>query len=111
MSQEQLALDAGMERSYVSDVERGTRLKRLERVNAKREAILSSYAPRQRDFLDFVLSQYVQVGESEPDSDKPPDLLQLKYGSPADAVSALGSVADIRSTFRGFQSGLYRADD
>ncbi len=25
MSQEQLALDAGMERSYVSDLERGTR--------------------------------------------------------------------------------------
>lgn len=86
-------------------------LKRAERADTRREAILSRYDPRQRDFLDFVLSQYVEVGESELDSDKLPELLQLKYGSPADAVNALGSVADIRSTFRGFQSGLYEGGD
>jgi type I restriction enzyme R subunit len=82
-------------------------LKRSERADARRESILSRYDPRQRDFLDFVLSQYVQVGESELDGDKLPELLQLKYGSPADAVRALGNVAEIRATFRGFQSGLY----
>lgn len=67
--------------------------------------------PRQQAFLDFVLSQYVAVGESELDGDKLPELLQLKYGTPADAVRALGSVADIRSTFRGFQRGLYDSPD
>jgi type I restriction enzyme R subunit len=82
-------------------------LRRADRADARRGIILSRYAPRQRDFLDFVLSQYVEVGESELDSDKLPELLQLKYGAPADAVRALGSVAEIRTTFRGFQTGLY----
>jgi type I restriction enzyme R subunit len=86
-------------------------LKRAERVEANRGVILSQCEPRQREFLDFVLSQYVQVGESELDTDKLPELLQLKYGSPADAVGALGSVAEIRSTFRGFQVGLYKRND
>jgi len=86
-------------------------LKRAERADAHRDAILSRYDPRQREFLEFVLSQYVQVGESELDSDKLPELLQLKYGSPGDAVSRLGTVAEIRSTFRGFQRGLYDAKD
>jgi len=82
-------------------------LKRAERAEARRELILSRYNPKQRDFIDFVLGQYVQVGESELDGDKLPELLQLKYGSAADAVQALGSVGDIRATFRGFQQGLY----
>jgi type I restriction enzyme R subunit len=82
-------------------------LRRVERVDARRGAIIARYDPRQRDFLDFVLSQYVEVGESELDSDKLPELLQLKYGSPGDAIKALGSVSDIRATFRGFQSSLY----
>lgn len=82
-------------------------LRRAERVDARRGAIIARYDPRQRDFLDFVLSQYVEVGESELDSDKLPELLQLRYGSPGDAIKALGSVSDIRATFRGFQSSLY----
>ena len=82
-------------------------LRRAERVESNRDAILSQCEPRQREFLDFVLSQYVEVGESELDSDKLPELLQLKYGSPADAIRALGSVAEIRSTFHDFQAGLY----
>ena len=86
-------------------------LKRAERAETRRNSILSRYDPRQRDFLDFVLFQYVEVGESELDSDKLPELLHLKYGSPADAINALGSAADIRSTFRGFQSGLYELGD
>lgn len=82
-------------------------LKRAERAKARRESILSPYNPKQRDFIDFVLGQYVEVGESELDGDKLPELLQLKYGSAADAMQALGTVGDIRATFRGFQQGLY----
>jgi type I restriction enzyme R subunit len=82
-------------------------LKRVERADNRRDAILSHYQPRQREFLEFVLGQYVAVGESELDTDKLPELLQLKYGSPADGIAVLGSVADIRSTFKGFQRGLY----
>ncbi|WP_375178234.1 EcoAI/FtnUII family type I restriction enzme subunit R [Sphingobium yanoikuyae] len=82
-------------------------LKRIERADTRREAILSRYGDKQRDFLDFVLSQYATVGESELDDGKLPALLELKYGTPMDAVRELGSVAEIRSAFLGFQRGLY----
>ena len=82
-------------------------MKRAERAGSARDTILARYELRQREFLDFVLSQYVQVGESELDGDKLPELLQLKYGSPADAIDKLGPVAEIRSTFHGFQRDLY----
>ena len=82
-------------------------LKRAERASAHRADILSRYDAKQQAFLDFVLSQYVAEGEAELGMDKLPDLLDLKYGSPSDAVRELGSVADIRRTFRGFQAHLY----
>ena len=83
-------------------------LRRAERVEANRGEILARYEAKQQEFIDFVLSQYVDVGESELDGDKLPALLQLKYGSPMDAIDKLGTVADIRRTFSGFQSDLYR---
>ncbi|MGR4890977.1 EcoAI/FtnUII family type I restriction enzme subunit R [Sphingopyxis sp. LARHCG72] len=83
-------------------------LRRAERVEANRGEILARYEAKQQEFIDFVLSQYVEVGESELDGDKLPALLQLKYGSPMDAIDKLGTVADIRRTFSGFQSDLYR---
>ena len=86
-------------------------LKRSERAGAHRASILSRHDPKQQAFLDFVLSQYVAEGEAELGMDKLPDLLDLKYGSPSDAVRELGSVAEIRSTFRGFQRQLYDAAD
>lgn len=86
-------------------------LKRTERANTRREAILSQYGGKQRDFLDFVLSQYAAVGESELDDGKLPALLELKYGTPMDAMRELGSVAEIRSTFLGFQGGLYQSEN
>ncbi len=57
-----------------------------------------------------MLSQYVTEGEAKLEPEKLPDLLQLKYGTPADAVRRLGGVSDIRSTFRGFQQDLYKRD-
>lgn len=82
-------------------------VKRAERAATHRTSILSRYDAKQQAFLDFVLSQYVAEGEEELGTDKLPDLLDLKYGSPSDAVRELGSVSDIRTTFTGFQKGLY----
>jgi type I restriction enzyme, R subunit len=82
-------------------------MKRATRASERRDAILAPYDDNQRAFLDFVLSQYVLAGESQLDTDSLPELLKLKYGSPADGVAALGSVAAIRATFTEFQMGLY----
>ena len=86
-------------------------LKREERANTHRAGILSGRDAKSQAFLDFVLAQYVAQGEDELGMDKLPDLLELKYGSPRDAVRELGSVSEIRKTFRGFQRQLYDAEN
>jgi len=82
-------------------------LKRAERAETHRANILSRYDARQQAFLKYVLSQFVAEGEDELGTDKLPDLLDLKYGSPTDAVREFSSVFDMRTTFTRFQEGLY----
>jgi type I restriction enzyme, R subunit len=85
-------------------------LKRAERAAARRADILSRVDGKGADFVDFILGQYVAVGEGELQPEKLPDLLSLKYGTAADAVTKLGSVAGIRDSFRDLQRELYRRD-
>ena len=81
---------------------------REERVATRRSAILDGLSDVQRGFLDFVLSQYVAEGEDELDPDKLPGLLNVKYGSSAEGLHALGgSVREVQEAFRGFQGKLY----
>ena len=68
---------------------------------------LDNYDPKQQEFLNFVLSQYVKQGVEELDDTKISDLLVLKYHAIADAKKELGDIASIRNTFIGFQSYLY----
>ncbi|ATG91407.1 type I restriction-modification enzyme R subunit C-terminal domain-containing protein [Methylomonas koyamae] len=59
----------------------------------------------QQAFLDFVLSQYVQVGVEELDQTKLTPLIRLKYqNSIADAVADLGKPDEIGKVFSGFQN-------
>jgi len=69
---------------------------------------LDSYDPKQQEFINFVLEQYVKEGVSELDDEKLPDLLELKYNALTNAKQQLGSVKSIRDTFIGFQEWLYR---
>lgn len=80
---------------------------RAERVEQRRSGILSQYDEKTREFLDFVLSHYVEEGVDQLDTDNLKGLLTLKYGSTHDAASSLGNVKDIRQNFVGFQRGLY----
>lgn len=68
---------------------------------------LNNYDPKQQEFLNFVLSQYVKQGVDELDDTKIGDLLVLKYHAIADAKKELGDIATIRNTFIGFQTYLY----
>jgi type I restriction enzyme R subunit len=62
---------------------------------------------RQKEFLEFVLSRYIQDGVEELDEGKLADLLKLKYQALADAINILGGVDNARNTFIGFQKHLY----
>ncbi|MEE9454157.1 MAG: DEAD/DEAH box helicase family protein [Paracoccaceae bacterium] len=82
-------------------------LTREVRAKTGKEKIGGLYDDKLQSFLGFVLSQYVKEGVSELDSDKLPDLLELKYSGVSDATEHLGSVAAIRDAFLGFQRHLY----
>lgn len=82
-------------------------ISREERVNSHKDLIFERYADKQQQFLSFVLDHYITQGVGELDQEKLPDLLALKYQSVRDAVTQLGSVAEIRDVFIGFQEHLY----
>lgn len=79
---------------------------RLERA-AKAKIHFQDYNPKQQEFLNFVLDQYVKVGVDELDGDKLSPLLILKYNAIADAKKELGDIPSIRNAFVGFQQHLY----
>lgn len=80
---------------------------RQDRATTQKSHIFTHYDDKQREFLDFVLSQYVKEGENELDQAKLPSLLELKYQAVSDATERLGSIASIRDVFAGFQKYLY----
>lgn len=88
--------------AYHSDI-----VPRSDRAN-RAKLHLGSYNPKQQDFINFVLEQYVKDGVTELDDEKLPDLLELKYNAIANAKQELGSAKSIRNTFIGFQEWLYR---
>jgi type I restriction enzyme R subunit len=69
--------------------------------------IFDHLSPHQKEFLEFVLSKYIQVGVEELAQEKLADLLLLKYHALPDAQEVLGSVPQIRGMFLGFQRHLY----
>jgi len=79
---------------------------RLDRAD-KAKIQLGDYNPKQQEFLNFVLEQYVKEGVDELDDAKLPDLLELKYKAITDAKRELGDIKSIRDSFIGFQSYLY----
>jgi type I restriction enzyme, R subunit len=84
-------------------------LAREQRAEAAKVVISTHFTTPQQTFLDFVLGHYVQVGVAELDESKLTPLLRLKYhNSIADAVADLGSAAEIRKAFTGFQKYLYQ---
>lgn len=85
-------------------------ISREERVQKAKPLIFNQLTERQKDFLDFVLSKYVETGVEELDQEKLPDLLTLKYNSIQDALNELGDIENIRQTFIEFQKYLYQTE-
>jgi type I restriction enzyme R subunit len=83
-------------------------ISREERVNRSKQVILFDLDQKQREFLEFVLSKYIERGVEELDEEKLPQLLKLKYHTMDDAQKVLGNVENIRSTFFDFQKSLYK---
>jgi type I restriction enzyme R subunit len=82
---------------------------RAARVETNRSNIYNLLNPKQREFVGYVLRNYVDVGVDELDVSKLSTVLTAKYGSLHAAQGELGSVSEIQRTFIDFQAELYRA--
>lgn len=93
-----------LEYVFNSDFKPITREERATRAKATIFALLND---KQKEFIEFVLSKYVEAGVNELDQEKLPILLQTKYQSLEDAMGILGDVQNISSLFIEFQKHLY----
>lgn len=82
-------------------------LTREQRVAASQATIFAILNEKQKEFIEFVLSKYVETGVEELDQEKLPILLTNKYQSLEDAKVELGNVGDISKLFIEFQKHLY----
>ena len=81
---------------------------RQERVQGAKPAITQAFTDyKQQEFIDFILSKYVEDGVGELAANKMRSLIELKYNTINDAAAEFGSPAIIRDTFMGFQKYLY----
>lgn len=96
-----------LEYVFNSDVKPITREARVAAAQANIFAFLNA---QQKEFIDFVLSKYIETGVEELDQEKLPILLTNKYHSLEDAKNVLGNVANISSLFIEFQKHLYQQD-
>jgi len=93
-----------LEYVFNSDIKPITREERVTRAKATILALLND---KQKEFIEFVLSKYIETGVEELSQEKLPILLINKYQSLEDAKEILGDVANISSLFIEFQQYLY----
>ena len=94
-----------LEYVFNSDIKPMTREARVAAAQATIFALLDN---KQKEFIEFVLSKYVETGVEELDQEKLPILLTNKYQSLEDAKDILGDVANISRMFIEFQQHLYK---
>jgi len=81
---------------------------RKERVEKAKDNILTNLNDQESEFIDFVLSKYIETGVEELDQEKLPALLTNKYQSLEDAKNILGDPKKINLLFIDFQKYLYQ---
>ena len=81
---------------------------REARAKAAEATIFALLNTKQKEFISFVLSKYIESGVDELDQEKLPILLTNKYQSLEDAKDILGDVSNISRLFIEFQEHLYR---
>lgn len=81
---------------------------REARAKAAEATIFALLNDKQKEFITFVLSKYIETGVDELDQEKLPILLTNKYQSLEDAKEILGDVSNISKLFIEFQEHLYK---
>ncbi len=82
-------------------------ISRETRVNDAKQTIFVLLNEKQKEFIAFVLSQYIEMGDEELGLEKLDPLIKIKYQTNEDAKKILGDVASISALFIEFQKYLY----
>ncbi len=77
------------------------------RVETNRSKILNFLNSNQREFVQYVLQNYIDIGVDELDISKLSTVVRAKYGSINAAQETLGTVEEIKEIFIDFQKNLY----
>jgi type I restriction enzyme R subunit len=81
---------------------------RKKRAASAKGRLALQFSDRIRNFIEFVLDQYVTEGIDELAPQKLPELLKLRYHDTADALEEIGESDDrVRDAFLDFQKFLY----
>ena len=80
---------------------------RAARVETNKDNIFNLLSKDEREFVNFVINNYLKVGVEELDIGKLSTLLESKYGSVHSAQEILGDTTYIRNMFINFQKILY----
>ena len=82
---------------------------RTKRAALSRSIMEDAIEANQLEFIDFLVSQYVESGVGELEESKLPTLLEIKYADVFNAVKVLGNgeVSKVRNLFLTFQKNLY----
>ena len=83
-----------------------TPIERAERAK-KLKDYTESLSDAQKQFVEYVINAYIQSGIDELRMDKLKTLLELKFGSLSEGITAMGGVPLARQTFKDFQQHLY----
>lgn len=94
-----------LEYVFNSDIKPITREARVAAAQATIFALLND---KQKEFIAFVLSKYIETGVEELDQEKLPVLLTNKYQTYEDAQSVLGDLTKVKDLFIDFQKYLYQ---
>jgi type I restriction enzyme R subunit len=86
---------------------------RIARATVSRSIMEAGIESKQLEFVDFLVSQYVESGVGELEESKLETLLEIKYADVFNAVKVLGDgeVSKVRNLFLTFQKNLYLPHD
>jgi len=96
-----------LEYVYNSDFKPITREARVAAAQATIFALLNN---KQKEFIEFVLTKYIETGVEELDQEKLPIFLTSKYQSFEDAGMVLGDLLKVKDLFIDFQKHLYEIE-
>ena len=82
-------------------------ISRKDRAQLVHLAMLDNLKIEQREFVDFILHKYIEMGIDELDRLTLPQLVEQKYPLMNEGVKALGGIKEILNLFSNFQKYLY----